>query len=48
VPDAWDECGTCGHDRDDHTAEGFCLAIAAHGGLYGACNCDRFTEEEDG
>jgi hypothetical protein len=42
---------TCGHDRDDHT-EGFGGRLLPrhrdHGGLYGACNCDRFTEEEDG
>jgi hypothetical protein len=35
TPDAWDECGGCGHDRDDHRG----------GCAWPGCDCPLFTDE---
>jgi hypothetical protein len=47
TPDPWDECATCGHDRDDHH-DGICNIATIGGDQWGPCNCELFVEEEDG
>lgn len=36
VPDAWDECAACGHDRDDHVTLGC---------AWPDCECPLFVDE---
>lgn len=42
-PDAWDECATCGHDRDEHDRFG-CLAPGPMRLGARACPCVGFVD----
>jgi hypothetical protein len=44
-PDAWDECATCGHDREDHNSAG-CNAGVIDDGARRSCWCFGFFDAE--
>lgn len=44
--DAWDECGGCGHDREDHDRAGCRVTTLSPRGS-ASCQCLGFVEETD-
>jgi hypothetical protein len=46
-PDAWDDCGACGHDREEHFQGGCDVEMRDFDGDVVDCPCVGFVEEED-